>query len=235
MPVPGKVFLVPTVLAEDAEQTVPPYVLDAVKQCNVFFVENERTTRRWLKKIWREMVIDAYEWVVIHKAEEAVISQFRNALKAGKNIGIISEAGCPGIADPGQILVGEAQEMGAAVVPLVGPSSILLALMASGMNGQQFRFRGYLPIESASRIKMLRQLELEAVKESCTQLFIETPYRNNQLLKDLLATCQGSTKLCVAADITSANESIVTRAISDWKKQSLPELHKRPTIFLIGK
>lgn len=235
MPVPGKVFLVPTVLAEDAEQTVPPYVLDAVKQCNVFFVENERTTRRWLKKIWRDMVIDAYEWVVIHKAEEAVISQFRNALKAGKNIGIISEAGCPGIADPGQILVAEAQDMGVAVVPLVGPSSILLALMASGMNGQQFRFCGYLPIESASRIKMLRQLELEAVKESCTQLFIETPYRNNQLLKDILATCQGSTKLCVAADITSANEYIVTRAISDWKKQSLPELHKRPTIFLIGK
>lgn len=235
MPVPGKVFLVPTVLAEDAEQTVPAYVLDAVKQCGVFFVENERTTRRWLKKIWREMVIDAYEWVVIHKAEDAVISQFRNALKAGKNIGIISEAGCPGIADPGQILVAEAQEMGAAVVPLVGPSSILLALMASGMNGQQFRFRGYLPIESAARLKMLRQLESEAVKESCTQLFIETPYRNNQLLKDILATCQGSTKLCVAADITSENEYIITKTISDWKKQSLPELHKRPTIFLIGK
>ncbi|MGV3766900.1 MAG: SAM-dependent methyltransferase [Chitinophagaceae bacterium] len=235
MPVPGKVFLIPTVLAEDAEQTVPAYVLEAVKQCNVFFVENERTTRRWLKKIWREMVIDAYEWVVIHKAEEEVSTHFRNALKAGKNIGIISEAGCPGIADPGQILVAEAQEMGVAVVPLVGPSSILLALMASGMNGQQFRFRGYLPIESASRIKMLRQLELEAVKESCTQLFIETPYRNNQLLKDLLATCQGSTKLCVAADITAANEYIVTKTVSDWKKSPLPELHKRPTIFLIGK
>ncbi|MCM5527695.1 SAM-dependent methyltransferase [Parasegetibacter sp. NRK P23] len=235
MPFPGKVFLVPTVLAEDAEQTVPAYVLDAVKQCGVFFVENERTTRRWLKKIWREMVIDAYEWVVIHKAEEDVITHFRNALKAGKNIGIISEAGCPGIADPGQILVAEAQAMGVAVVPLVGPSSILLALMASGMNGQQFRFRGYLPIESASRIKMLRQLELEAVKESCTQLFIETPYRNNQLLKDILATCQGSTKLCVAADITAANEYIVTKTISDWKKQPLPELHKRPTIYLIGK
>lgn len=235
MPVPGKVFLVPTVLAEDAEQTVPAYVLDAVKQCGVFFVENERTTRRWLKKIWREMVIDAYEWVVIHKAEEEVSTRFRDALKAGKNIGIISEAGCPGIADPGQILVAEAQAMGVAVVPLVGPSSILLALMASGMNGQQFRFRGYLPIESASRIKMLRQLELEAVKESCTQLFIETPYRNNQLLKDILAICQGSTKLCVAADITAANEYIVTKTISDWKKQPLPELHKRPAIFLIGK
>ena len=141
----GKVFLIPTVLYEDAVETLPAYLLDAVKQCQVFFVENEKTARRFLKKIWCEMVIDDYQWFAIHKAEEEVKRQFLQLLQAGKNIGIISEAGCPGIADPGQLLVEAAQQANSIIKPLVGPSSILLALMASGMNGQCFQFHGYLP------------------------------------------------------------------------------------------
>lgn len=138
----GKVYLIPTVLHEEALQTIPSYILDAVKDCSVFFVEQEKTARRFLKKLWREMVIDDYQWFAIHKAEAAVRSQFVQFLKEGKNIGIISEAGCPGVADPGQVLVEAAQAMNAVVKPLVGPSSILLALMASGMNGQCFQKNG---------------------------------------------------------------------------------------------
>ncbi len=179
------------------------------------------------------MVIDDYEWHTIHKAEEAVLQQFANTIKAGKTIGILSEAGCPGIADPGQLLVNKAQQLGATVKPLVGPSSILLALMASGLNGQQFRFNGYLPIDAADRKKALLQLEEEAIKNSSTQLFIETPYRNDQMLRDILQTCKPSTKLCIAADITASSEMIITKKIQEWK-ESVPALHKRPAIFLLG-
>ncbi len=153
----GSVFLIPAFLHSEAPETIPLYVLDWVKKCQVFFVENERSGRRYLKSIWRQMVIDEYEWVVIHKAEEQVQQQFITILKQGRNIGIISEAGCPGIADPGQLLIAAAQSINAIVKPLVGPSSILLALMASGMNGQQFQFVGYLPIDNAERKKETQQ------------------------------------------------------------------------------
>src|SRR3954462_11861160 len=155
----GTVFLIPSFLYDMAVETIPPYVLDAVKQCQVFFVENERTARRYLKLLWREMVIEQYEWFAIHKAEPEVQQAFTRLLKEGKNIGIISESGCPCVADPGQLLVSEAQKAGAVTKPLVGPSSILLALMASGMNGQRFQFVGYLPIESAARKTAIRELE----------------------------------------------------------------------------
>lgn len=226
------VFLIPCFLHETATQTIPAYVLDAVKECQVFFVENERSARRYLKVLWKEMVIDDYEWVTIHKAEEAVRSQFRQYLKAGKNIGIISEAGCPGVADPGQILAGIAHEAQAVVKPLTGPSAILLALMGSGMNGQQFQFVGYLPIDTGHRMKTLRDLESESARKQCTQLFIETPYRNNQLLETLLKTCQPATRLCIAADLTAATEFIQTKTVAEWKK-ALPNLHKRPTVFCL--
>jgi len=232
---PGTVYLIPTVLHDDeqAVQTIPAYIIDAVKDCTVFFVENERTARRYLKKLWRDMVIDNYTWYTIHKAEEEVQKTFIANLQQNKNIGIISEAGCPGIADPGQLLVAAAQAIGATVKPLVGPSSILLALMASGMNGQCFQFHGYLPIDNVERKKKLKDLETDSQKRHCTQLFIETPYRNNALLQDALQTLQPQTKFCIAADITAATESIITKNIAAWKKEPLPNLHKRPTIFLL--
>lgn len=232
---PGTVYLIPTVLHDDEQalQAIPAYIANSVKKCAVFFVENERTARRFLKKIWREMVIDDYTWHTIHKAEEEVQKAFLATLKEGKNIGIISEAGCPGVADPGQLLIAAAQSIGATVKPLVGPSSILLALMASGMNGQCFQFHGYLPIDSIDRKKKLKELEADSQKQHCTQIFIETPYRNNALLQDVLQTLQPQTKLCIAVDITAATESIITKTVAGWKKETAPQLHKRPAIFLL--
>src|SRR5579863_4565831 len=229
-------YLIPSFLDEGSLQPIPPYVLDAVKQCRVFFVENERSARRYLKALWKEMVIDDYEWFTIHKAEEEVRAVFQQKLKAGLSIGLISEAGCPGIADPGQLLTGVAHQAGAMVRPLVGPSSILLALMASGMNGQQFRFCGYLPVDAAARAKALRDLEAESQQRNCTQIFIETPYRNNQLLETILSTCRPTTRLCIAANITAPTESIRTRTIAEWKGAEAggaPDLHKQPAIFCL--
>lgn len=228
----GKVYLIPTVLHEDALETIPAYLLDAVKDCQVFFVEQEKTARRFLKKLWREMVIDEYQWFAIHKAEEEVRKQFIQLLLAGKNIGIISEAGCPGVADPGQILVEAAQENNITVKPLVGPSSILLALMASGMNGQCFQFHGYLPIDSTERKKKIKDLESDSYKRNCTQLFIETPYRNNGLVKDVLDCCKETTRFCIAVDLTGSTENIHTQTVRSWKA-SVPDIHKRLAIFLI--
>jgi 16S rRNA (cytidine1402-2'-O)-methyltransferase len=177
----GQVVLIPTFLDEAHLEPIPSYVTTAVKTCTVFFVENEKSARRYLKQLWREMVIDHYKWYAIHKAEDQVKQAFLQHLRNGDTIGIISEAGCPGIADPGQILAAAAQENGFAIKPLTGPSSILLALMASGMNGQRFQFHGYLPIDAIERKKVLKELEADSRKRNCTQIFIETPYRNNQL------------------------------------------------------
>ncbi|QEC40809.1 SAM-dependent methyltransferase [Pseudobacter ginsenosidimutans] len=226
----SKIYLIPSFLHESATQTIPAYVTDAVRQCQCFFVENERSARRFLKQLWKEMAIDDYQWFTIHKAEEAVQQEFKKVLAQNKNIGIISEAGCPGIADPGQLLIGVAQVAGATVVPLVGPSSILLALMASGMNGQQFRFNGYLPIDTAQRTKALKDLESSSIRQNCTEVFIETPYRNNQLVETILKTLHPNTRLCIAADLTAPTEFVRTKTISEWKKQ-VPDLHKRPVIF----
>ena len=228
----SSIYLIPCVLAEDGFDAIPAYVLDAVKKCNVIFAENERTARRFLKAMDRSIVIDDFEWFAIHKAEEEQLAQFRLKIKEGKTIAIISEAGCPGIADPGQLLIAAAQEMNCAVKPLTGPSSILLALMASGMNGQQFEFLGYLPIDNGERIKKIKELEQASAKNNSTQIFIETPYRNNQLLETLLQHCAASTKICIGVNITAVNESIVTQTAAAWKKKK-PELHKQPAIFLL--
>ncbi len=225
------VYLIPAILQDEGFDAIPPYIRDAIKICQVFFVENERTTRRYFKQLWKEMIIDDYEWV---NMTESVIAAdtFRKKIKEGKNIGIVSEAGCPGVADPGQALVAIAQEMNVAVKPLVGPSSILLALMASGMNGQQFKFCGYLPIDNLQRIKAIKELEVESARKNCTQIFIETPYRNNQLADAIIKNCTPSTKLCIAVDLTGKNEWIKTQLISDWEKKK-PDIHKRPAIFLL--
>jgi 16S rRNA (cytidine1402-2'-O)-methyltransferase len=228
----GRVYLIPTFIDEENLQTIPAYILDAVKECNCFFAENQRSARRYLKQLWKEMVIDNYQWHTIHKAEAEVKDAFKKLLQRGVTIGIISEAGCPGVADPGQLLVEAAHEMGATVKPFVGPSSILLALMASGMNGQSFQFVGYLPIDTAERIKSLIDLESESAKKNCTQIFIETPYRNNQLTESICKTLKPSTRLCIAADITGSNEYIKTKTIAEWKNK-LPDIHKRPAIFLL--
>ena len=228
----GVVYLIPSVLDEKATASIPPLVVESIRDCQVFFAENERTARRFFKSIWKEMVIDDYQWYTIHKAEELVQTQFLQCLREGKNVGIVSEAGCPGIADPGQQLVQRAHEAGFLVKPLVGPSSILLALMASGMNGQQFHFHGYLPVDSQERTRRIRELESDSRRHDCTQIFIETPYRNNPLLDALLKTCQPATRLCVAVDLTGEKEWIRSNRVSEWKKMSV-DLHKRPAIFLL--
>ena len=229
------IYLLPTVLHDDEEalQVIPAYVLDAVKSCQAFYAENEKTARRYFKKLWKEMVIDDYEWHTIHKAENEVSQEFIRDLKNNKTIGIISEAGCPGIADPGQILINIAQQHKAIVKPLVGPNSILLALMASGMSGQSFAFHGYLPIDSLERKNKIRELEDESKKNKCTQLFIETPYRNLPVFKEILQTCKASTRLCIAMELTGKNESVITKTIEAWKHDKEPLLHKIPATFLL--
>jgi 16S rRNA (cytidine1402-2'-O)-methyltransferase len=226
------IYLVPCVLDEAATNTIPLYIIDAVKNCSVIFAENERTARRFLKSICKEIIIDDYEWFTVHKVEEDLISTFKQKISAQKNIAIISEAGCPGIADPGQILIAAAQQMNAIIKPLVGPSSILLALMASGMNGQQFEFVGYLPIDNNERLKRIKELETASEKNNSTKIFIETPYRNNQLIETILKTCKPSTKFCIAAELTSSNEYIKTKTVAEWKKEKT-DFHKKPVIFLI--
>ena len=228
---PATVYLIPSLLHEEGLRSIPSYITDIVKQCTVLFVENERTSRRYLKKLDKEIVIDNYEWFTMTN-DDPNTDSFRKKIKEEKKIGIISEAGCPGIADPGQQLVEAAQLLNIEVKPLVGPNSILLALMASGMNGQQFRFAGYLPIKNPERNNAIKELESESAKKNCTQIFIETPYRNNQLMEALLSVCQPSTRICIAVDLTGEKEFIKTRSVADWKKNK-PDIHKRPAIFLL--
>jgi 16S rRNA (cytidine1402-2'-O)-methyltransferase len=228
----GMVYLIPSFLHDEGIDAIPAYMLSAVKKCNDLFVENERTARRYLKKLSPQIRIEDFEWHTTHKAEKEVSHIFKQKLKEGKTIGIISEAGCPGIADPGQMLVAAAQEMDVDVKPLVGPNSILLSLMASGLNGQQFRFVGYLPIENQQRNNRIKELEIESRKENTTQIFIETPYRNNQLLDSLLKICMPSTKLCIAVNLTAPNEKVKTMSIANWKKNK-PDLAKQPAIFCL--
>lgn len=232
----GQLYLIPTTLGEtNLEKILPVGNSEIVLSIRFFIVENIRTARRFLKKIDSQINIDALTFFELNqhtKSEE--ISQFLNPLKDGNDMGIISEAGCPAIADPGADLVALAQAQGFKVMPLVGPSSILLSLMASGFNGQSFAFVGYLPVQQLDRIKALKRMENRIYSENQTQIFIETPYRNMKMLEDILATCQPNTKLCIAADITLETEFIKTKPVSAWKSQK-PDLNKKPCIFLIYK
>jgi len=225
------VYLIPSLLDEEDISGISPNIVEVVKKCQVFFVENERSARRFLKKAWKEIVIDDYEWFKVSDTLQ-VSDTFKQKIKEQKNIGIISDAGCPGIADPGQQLVALAHEMNVVVKPLVGPSSILLALMGSGMNGQNFEFVGYLPVKDPERIKSIKELESVSQKKKSTQIFIETPYRNNQLIEALLKNCRQSTRLCIAVDLTGGNEWIRTKTIGEWKKQ-IPDIHKCPAIYCL--
>lgn len=226
------VYLVPTLLADDALATIPPYILEAIRKCEVIFAENERTARRFLKSLDPAIQIDAFTWYTIHHIENEQVNNFKKHIELKHNIAIISEAGCPGIADPGQILVSIAQKSHYEIKPLVGPNSILLALMASGLNGQSFEFVGYLPIENSERIKKIKELEMASAKNNSTKIFIETPYRNNQLFETIIQQCKNDTLLCIGKNITSKEESIITKTVADWKKIQ-PALHKIPTIFLL--
>lgn len=229
----GNVYLIPIALSEDGYDTLPAYIAEKINACDVFFAENIRTARRAFKKIDKQFNIDSKEWHEIESKEIASVDAFKSCLIQQKSIGIVSESGCPGIADPGQKLVAVAQEMGATVNPICGPSSILLSLMASGLNGQSFTFNGYIPIESTDREKKIKDLEKKAINENCTQLFIETPYRNNAMLASILKVCHPDTKLCIAYNLTSSMEWVKTKKVSAWKTSPIL-LPKEPAIFLIG-
>lgn len=226
------VYLIPVVIGEDRFETIPSYVRDAISHCDCFFAENERIARRLLKRYWKEMIPENYRWYSIHKMEKDAGPEFLRELQNGNNVGIVSDAGCPGIADPGQMLIELAQRNEITVKPLVGPSSLLMALMASGMNGQRFQFWGYLPIDTMARKSSIRELELDSAKRNCSEIFIETPYRNNKMLEDLIHICQENTRICVAVDISLPSESIRTLTAHQWKAH-LPDLKKRPAVFII--
>jgi 16S rRNA (cytidine1402-2'-O)-methyltransferase len=232
---PANLFLIPVPLGEmEVSQVLPIYNKEIISSIRYFIVENERTARRFLKQIHPGIDIGKLTFSLLNKyTSKEELSTFLHPIKEGHSIGVISEAGCPAIADPGAEIVAMAHQKDIQVIPLIGPSSIFLALMASGLNGQSFTFHGYLPVDSVQRIKTLKTLEQRVYSEKQTQLFIETPYRNNKVLDDILRTCKSSTLLCIAADITLKTEYIKTRRISDWKK-NIPSLAKRPCIFAIG-
>lgn len=219
----------------EIERVLPSFNREVIISVKYFIVENIRTARRFLKKVDKDIDIDSLSFVELNKhTTPESISTYLEPLEKGNSIGVISEAGCPAIADPGADVVAIAQRKGLKVVPLIGPSSILLSLMASGFNGQSFAFHGYLPIEKGDRVKKIKVLEQLVYSEHQTQIFIETPYRNNKMIDDLISVCRPQTKLCIAANITCDDEFIRTMSLKDWKK-SIPELSKIPCIFLIYK
>lgn len=232
----GKLYLIPTTLGENEPLEVMPYsVRKTVELIDHYIVENEKSARRFIKKITPKKSQPSLVLMKLDKyADELETRTYLDACEQGISVGLLSEAGVPAVADPGATIVKLAHEKGIQVVPLVGPSSILLALMASGMNGQNFAFNGYLPIDKADRKKAIKELERLSKDRNQSQIFIETPYRNEKMFTDLKATLTPGTRLCIAADITLPDEYIRTYTIADWKKQQ-PDLHKRPTIFIIQK
>lgn len=230
----GTLYLIPVPLADEAAgKSLTPFLVDTINHIGEYIVENEKTARRCLKELGlktpqSQLLIHDYGK---HSRSEP-ISTFFAGLLAGKDVGLMSEAGCPGVADPGADIVAEAHRKGIKVVPLVGPSSILLAIMASGFSGQSFTFHGYLPIDKLERANKLKELEGQAERLKQTQLFIETPFRNNPMLEEILRSCKPNTRLCIACNLTGADEMVKTQTVAAWKKQT-PDLHKKPCIFLL--
>ncbi|HSH20729.1 MAG TPA: SAM-dependent methyltransferase [Draconibacterium sp.] len=231
----SKLYLVPNLLSEGEWQNVlPAQLFPILTNTRHFVVEDVRTARRFLKQVNKEINIDDCTFYELNKRTKyAEIPAFLKPLEQGFDVAVISEAGCPGVADPGADVVRIAHQKNYKVVPIVGPSSILLALMASGLNGQNFAFKGYLPVKPTERVKEILVLEKRVLSQRQTQIFIETPYRNNHILNDLIKTCSPTTLLCIAANITGENEFIVTKNIQQWKG-NVPDLHKQPAIFLLG-
>ena len=229
-------YLIPVLLGDTTvERVLPAYNLEVVHGIRHFIVEDVRSARRFLKKVDKDFDIDGSQFYPLNKhTSPEEISGYLKPLEEGHSMGVISEAGCPAVADPGADVVALAQRKHLKVIPLVGPSSIILSVMGSGFNGQSFAFNGYLPIEAADRAKRLKLLEQRAYTEQQTQIFIETPYRNNRLVEDILATCRPQTRLCIASNITCEEEYIVTRTLKEWRG-NVPDLSKQPCIFLIYK
>ena len=229
-------YLIPVTLGDvEHRRVLPEYNRDVILSIRHFIVENVRTARRFLKKTEPSIVIDDLVFSELNKhTSPEEVTGYLAPLAKGESVGVISEAGCPAVADPGADVVAIAQSRNLKVVPLVGPSSIILAVMASGFNGQSFAFHGYLPIEQIDRVKTIKYLEQRIYNENQTQLFIETPYRNNKMAEDLLRNCRPQTKLCIAANITCEEEYIKTKTIKEWQGK-LPDLSKIPCIFLIYK
>jgi len=231
----GKLYLIPAPIDDEAVHVIPAYVKEVIHSLSDFVVENEKTARQYLKKTGYPRALDQAR---MHRLDEhssgSDISHLIDPLLQGRNTGLISEAGCPGVADPGADLVKIAHQKNIEVIPLVGPSSILLALMGSGLNGQSFAFAGYLPKDRPARVNAIRELERLAISKNQSQVFIEAPYRNDHLLEDILATCKPGTQLCIAVNITGKNESIHTREIGEWKKK-IPTISKQPVIFILGR
>jgi len=230
----SSLYLIPTTLGEsDTARVIPSDVSAIVKNIKHFIVENIRTARRYLRKMDPQLNIDELQFFELNQhTDGTVIAEYLRPILEGFDVGIISEAGCPGIADPGAEVVKLAHTRQIRVIPLVGPSSILLSLMASGMNGQNFAFIGYIPVKPAERVKAIKEIERRSGFEKQTQIFIEAPYRNTQLINDLINTLADQTRLCIACDITLETEYIKTQTIAQWKK-GVPDLNKRPAIFLI--
>lgn len=229
-------YLIPVTLGDtELDRVLPSYNRNVILGIRCFIVENIRSARRFLKKVDRDIDIDQLRFFELNKRTTAAqYSNYLEPLIKGESMGVISEAGCPAVADPGADVVAIAQKKGLKVTPLIGPSSIILSVMASGFNGQSFAFNGYLPIENADRMHALKELERKIYKENQTQLFIETPYRNHKMMADILQHCRPQTKLCIAANITCEDELIQTKSIQEWKKK-VPELAKIPCIFLLYK
>ncbi len=228
----GYLCLIPIPIADGALETLPQEVTRYTGEIAHYFVENVRTARRFLRSLHPTLVIDSLQFSEIDKHTGADTTLLRNWLKDGINVGVMSEAGCPGIADPGANLVAIAHEIGATVIPLTGPNSLILALMASGLNGQSFSFTGYIPVKDPMRSKRIKDLEALSQKEKQTQLFIETPYRNDALLADLLKHCSPRTRICIAQNITAADSFIKTKTAAEWSKD-IPVLGKIPAVFLM--
>ncbi|KDN54952.1 SAM-dependent methyltransferase [Flavobacterium seoulense] len=232
----GKLYLIPTTMGDcDPMDVLPQTIKRAIELIDYYIVENEKTARKSIKAVLPEKKQSDLVLFALNKhTETREYLDFIKPLLEGKNVGLMSEAGCPGVADPGAVIVKLAHEKGIQVIPLVGPSSILLAIMASGMNGQSFTFHGYLPIEKDEKRASFKSLERISFEKNQSQIFIETPYRNNKLLEDLIQILHPETHLCIACDITLPTEYIKTKKISAWKKETI-DLHKRPTIFIIHK
>lgn len=233
--VSGILYLIPTPLgACELSWVIPDKAKELVAHLDCFVVEHPKTARAFLKQLgYATPALQQLKMQVLDEhTRPSKLAELLSPLMAGKNMGLLSEAGCPGVADPGASLVRLAHQKNIRVVPLAGPSAILLALMASGLNGQRFAFHGYLPVEQGQRVKKIAELETESIRRDETQIFIETPYRNQKLLESLMRTCRNGTALCLATDITLASEAILTRTVWEWKG-SLPDIGKRPTVFLL--
>lgn len=230
-------YLIPVTLGEtEIRSVLPDYNHDVIVQIKHFIVENIRSARRFLKKVEKSIDIDQLTFYELNRhTDRKIIGEYLKPLEQGQAVGIISEAGCPAIADPGADVVALAQSRGFKVVPLVGPSSIIMSLMASGFNGQSFAFNGYLPVDLAGRVKALKKLENKVYNEDQSQIFIETPYRNSKMLETMLSALRPNTKICLAAGITTEQEFIVTKTVEKWKKSKMPDFEKVPCVFLIGR